>query len=143
MIDSFRGSYQWLSNFHERPVVYEGTKYPTAEHAYQASKALTIRDKETVLKAGTPGKAKRLGRSIRTRKDWDAIKDDVMLAIIRAKFENQELAARLCATWPHELIEGNTWGDTYWGVSMPSGKGQNRLGKILMQVRDEKMFNHG
>jgi len=110
--------------------------YPTVEHAYQASKCLYLGDAHTIIRARTPGEAKRLGRRVKMVANWDNIKDHYMLGFVRAKFvQNPDLAAKLIATGDEELVEGNTWGDTYWGVCR--GVGQNKLGKILMQVRQE------
>ena len=85
--------------------------------------------------AGNPGQAKRIGRRIELRPGWDDVRDEIMLDLIRIKFYLPSLATKLLATGDAELVEGNYWGDTYWGVSR--GRGENRLGQILMQVRDE------
>jgi len=71
------------------------------------------------------------------RPDWEAVKDDIMYRCVLAKFEDPILRQRLLDTGDQELIEGNTWGDTYWGVC--KGKGRNMLGKTLMAVR--KYYN--
>ena len=75
------------------------------------------------------------------RVDWHEIKDGVMLDLIRQKFSDKhpELRDRLIATYPRRLSEGNKWGDRYWGVDLRTGIGEDRLGKILMRVRDEIM----
>ena len=85
--------------------------------------------------AQTPGQAKRLGRKCLLRKDWEEAKDHAMLSVLRAKFANPELKEKLIATGDVELVEGNHWNDTYWGVC--NGIGKNMLGKLLMQVREE------
>lgn len=83
-------------------------------------------------------KAKRRGRQILLRPDWDAVKIGLMKEIVRAKFiQNPHLAGKLLATGNRQIAEGNTWGDTYWGVNLQTGKGENHLGQILMQVRRE------
>lgn len=76
-----------------------------------------------------------MGRHVKLRKDWNAIKTDVMLSLVRGKFQWPELQKKLLATGDAYLEEGNTWSDTCWGVC--DGRGENRLGKILMQVREE------
>ena len=81
------------------------------------------------------GKAKKAGREIICRSDWKEIKDSVMELALRIKFQNKVLCEKLLNTGNSELVEGNWWGDTYWGVC--EGKGENRLGKILMKIRDE------
>jgi hypothetical protein len=71
------------------------------------------------------------------RADWEDIRLEVMLNLLRQKFApGSELRTKLETTTPHELVEGNTWGDTFWGVC--NGVGQNNLGRLLMQVRDER-----
>jgi ribA/ribD-fused uncharacterized protein len=135
-IDSFSGEYRFLSNFWQHPVYMGGKRYPTNEHAFQAAKTTHVLEKEEIRGAETPGLAKRLGRTLSMRKDWEDIKQEVMYRINRQKFlYNDELGDRLIATGDAELIEGNHWGDTYWGVC--SGQGQNHLGKILMRVRED------
>lgn len=112
--------------------------WPSSEHAYQAAKSREHEDWVLICKASvTPGQAKRIGKSFAMRPDWEQIKFDVMLAIVREKFyQNQDLMDKLNATTPCQLEEGNAWGDKIWGISPPgSGIGENLLGKILMQVR--------
>ena len=135
MIGPFRGNYFFLSNMYSAPVTLDIRTYPCAETAFQAYKTEWSNEKDQFL--GLNGyEARKLGRRIPLRKDWEKIKDDVMLYIIKAKFEqNADLRLKLFATGNEELIEINSWGDTYWGVC--NGKGLNKLGKILMQVREE------
>lgn len=136
VIDSFSGEHQFLSNFwYEDVALPDGFLYKTNEHAFQAAKTLSEIQRREILVAPTPGKAKLLGRSVTLRKDWEFIKLNVMLHLTRQKFKNPLLAAKLLATGDAELIEGNHWGDKFWGVC--DGEGLNWLGKILMCVRNE------
>lgn len=134
MISTFRNDYEFLSNFYTGyPVEYNGIVYSSGEAAFQAQKC-PKRAKEFYSLG--PSEAKKLGRSVELRLDWEEVKDQIMLEVVRAKFGNDEVMARwLLATGDEELIEGNTWNDTYWGVC--KGKGKNKLGQILMQVREE------
>jgi len=135
-IASFSGEYQFLSNFWDATVSLEGESYRSTESAFQAAKTLNPDERKEIRMELTPGRAKRLGRRVQLRPDWDRIKDDVMLELVRQKFtRHPDLAARLLATGHATLIEGNTWRDTYWGVC--DGAGQNKLGQILMKVRGE------
>ena len=135
MINEFRGKYYFLSNFYERPVFYDGITYQNNEAAFQAQKTLDIEERKQFADL-SPSVAKRKGRKVTLRNDWEEVKFDVMLEICRAKFtQNQDLAEKLLATGDEELIEGNTWGDRIWG--MVDGTGKNWLGKILMQIREE------
>ena len=133
MIDSFRDGYFFLSNFYSVPVCYQGVTYQNTEAAFHAQKDLSRRNEFTSL---SPSGAKRLGRRVRLRGDWEQVKDDIMFDIVWYKFvQNPELAKQLIATGDEELVEGNDWNDRYWGVCR--GVGQNKLGKILQRVRSE------
>ena len=133
IIDSFRHEYEFLSNFYEHWFYWEGLLWPTSENAYQASKATNKVDREKVRTTGTPGWAKRIGRQIKMRADWEQVKDKAMYAIVKAKFSDPVMRKKLLATGNAILIEGNNWGDKYWG--QVNGSGENKLGKILMRVR--------
>ena len=137
MIDTikcFDGEYAFLSNFYECEVEWEGITYPSTEHAFQAAKVINPATRLVIAAAETPGKAKRMGRQVQLRGDWEQVKDMIMYEIVLAKFQqNRELADKLLDTAPAALEEGNTWNDTYWGVC--NGVGRNQLGKTLMTVR--------
>ena len=139
MISEFQNEYRFLSNFWPVPggVKLEGSKvrFPTVEHAYQAAKVKDITLWRHVASMSLPGEAKRWGRNIALRADWEHVNLPIMLNLVRQKFANDPLRAKLLGTGEHELIEGNHWNDTFWGVCR--GVGSNRLGKILMQVRAE------
>lgn len=143
VIDKFDDTaFRFLSNFYPAPVVYEGMEYPTSEHAYQAAKTLDIIQRQNVADQPTPGLAKRYGKAVSMRPNWDEIKVRVMCEIVDAKFtQNPRLAEMLVATQDAELVEGNTWGDTFWGVC--DGEGENMLGKILMGVRENLNIRNG
>ena len=98
-------------------------------------KTLDINKRRAIANASTPGLAKKMGRSVSLRPDWEDIKDDIMLEGLYRKFADDELADWLLDTGDEELVEGNWWGDRYWGVC--NGVGQNKLGKLLMKVRSE------
>lgn len=86
-----------------------------------------------------PNEAKKLGRKVKLRSDWEEVKDQIMYEICYQKFNfenNMDITMKLMKTKNIELIEGNTWNDTYWGVCR--GNGKNKLGKILMKIRKEK-----
>ena len=138
-IIQFRGANNFLSNFFPCNVRFEDATYPSSEHAFQAAKTLDKDERTMVQLCPSPAKAKSAGRRrITLRDNWDNIKDGIMLEIVRAKFaQNERLLRKLLVTGDAELKEGNTWNDTYWGVNKETGVGQNKLGKILMQVREE------
>jgi ribA/ribD-fused uncharacterized protein len=120
-----------------------GRVYPTAEHAYQAAKATTAADHDHVALAPTPGEAKQRGQEIASRSDWLEVREQVMLAVLRAKFApGSACAGHLLATGDAVLVEGNTWHDNTWGdcrCGQPACAvtGDNLLGRLLQQVRDE------
>lgn len=132
-ISEFRGEYYFLNNFFNAPIEYKGLKYLNNEAAFHAQKD-PLRAKEfTDL---SPNGAKRLGRRVNLRKDWDNVKIEIMYEINIAKFtQNQDLNKKLIETKNARLIEGNNWNDTFWGVC--NGIGRNELGKILERVRSE------
>lgn len=134
-IQSFRGKYAFLSNFYECPITVHGVTFNTVEHAFQAFKMTNAEDAEAIRICPTPGTAKRSARKRKLRTDWEQIKEEVMLLCLREKFKQPFLKEMLINTGEAELIEVNTWGDTYWGVF--GGRGLNRLGCLLMQVREE------
>lgn len=135
-IDSFNEEFEFLSNFFPSPVTdTEGNTYPTVEHYFQAMKTLNPEERKKIAAAPTPGKAKRMGRSVNLRKDWEQIKLSVMREGLRQKFSIPGLRDMLLETYDAELIEGNWWHDTYWGVC--NGVGENHLGKLLMEIREE------
>ena len=134
-IDRFRGKHAFLSNFHGHPFEWRGRSYSTSEHAFQSAKARDERMRERIRAAASPAEAKRLGRRADLRLDWEHVKDDVMHSILKAKFAVPALRDALLATGDAELVEGNTWGDTYWGVC--GGRGRNQLGRTLMRIRDD------
>lgn len=134
-IDKFDGEHKFLSNFYMRSFLFNGVVCKSGEHAYQAAKAHEPEHAAYVLEAATAAGAKARGRRIKMRPRFDSIKDIIMLQVARAKFNEFEMANMLLSTGDAELIEGNTWGDTYWGVCR--GTGLNKLGQILMLVRSE------
>jgi ribA/ribD-fused uncharacterized protein len=137
-ITSFAGQYRFLSNFYPAKFDYMGYNWPTAEHAYQASKSIDKNLWDLFAHGNiSAGESKRLGSEILIKPDWEKEKLHVMRNIVTAKFhQNEELMGMLLETKGFDLIEGNTWGDTFWGQS-PLGKGRNELGKILMGIRDD------
>jgi ribA/ribD-fused uncharacterized protein len=134
-IAEFRNEFRFLSNFYPAEVVLDGLTYKSVEHAYQAAKTLDLCERDKIVVAPTPGESKRVGRSIRMRQDWEDVKVGVMKGLLIQKFSNPELKRKLLDTGDAELVEGNKWGDCFWGVC--AGIGKNMLGKLLMEVRNE------
>lgn len=131
-ISEFKGVHYYLSNFYPADVTYKGITFKNNEAAFQAMKCPNIATSFATL---NPSEAKKLGRKVTLRSDWESVKEDIMREICFAKFfQHPDLMLRLVSTAPAELIEGNDWGDKEWGVC--NGEGKNKLGKILMSIRD-------
>ena len=137
-INRFSGPTAFLSNFF---VEKDGK---TAEHRFQAAKASNSREREWVLSAPTPGEAKQRGRRIQLPSDFEreVLEEMIMAKVLRIKFQDVGLRAKLLATGYLELVHGNHWHDVEWGVCnglCQSGPhppfGKNRLGQMLMNVR--------
>lgn len=138
-IDRFSGDFRFLSNFGEcAPFTHEGITYTTTEHFYQAMKTTDLGERQRIAKLPTPGQAKKAGSLLKLRSDWNIVREDMMKLALSYKFVPGSLCAELLlATGDVPLIEGNAWGDLYWGVSIKTGLGENRLGKLLMERRRE------
>lgn len=136
-VNVFRGEYGFLSNMHPASFEWDGRVYRCSEAAFQSAKCLDPFERERFSSmAGVV--ARREGKKVLLRKDWEDVKQGVMKEIVTAKFaQNPALLQKLTATGSMELKEGNTWHDTYWGVDLRTGKGENHLGRILMEVRKE------
>ena len=126
MISEFDKEWAFLSNFYWSEIEFEGITYPTNEHFFQAMKSLDINERRAIANCRTPGQAKRMGRQVALRPDWEEVKIDVMREGLYRKFADEE------------LVEGTWWHDRYWGVckcAKCGGKGENHLGQLLMEVR--------
>jgi ribA/ribD-fused uncharacterized protein len=151
-IDNFEGRWSFLSNFYPCEIKYQGIKYPSVEHYYVAmkintyqiidGKQYTLDDaRELIAKIPTAGQVKRLGRNkLQLRSDWEDVKLSIMEGGLRQKYAKDPLRQMLLDTGDAILIEGNFWHDNFFGsCTCPKcgNKGQNNLGKLLMQIRDE------
>jgi len=137
MITQFINEHRFLSNFWPAQVTIEGLTYPSVEHAYQAMKTTVNAERLPFTNPHRPAwDAKRMGRHLTLRPDWAYVRIDIMQQLIRQKFQEPTLREKLLATEDRQLIEGNSWGDRYWGQS-PVGQGENYLGRIIMQTRKE------
>lgn len=135
---SAREEWGWMSNFSAHGVKLDGAYWPTVEHFFQASKFVGTdpRHVASIQRARTPSDAARRGRdrSHPLRRDWEAVKDDIMRRAVRCKFETHaDLRELLLATGDEEIVEASPV-DYYWGCGQ-DGTGLNRLGQILMEVR--------
>ena len=151
-IVSFRNEFAFLSNFHilQAPIIAlldpadqsSRVRVYTSEHFFMMAKTQDPAERRKIAQAPTPGKAKRLGREVTLRADWEPVKLDVMLYALRKKFgNNPDIAKRLLKTGDRALVEGNVWHDNFWGncfcPKCMRKKGLNHLGRLLMKVREE------
>lgn len=144
MIDCFAGKYSFLSNFYDYPVTYNGLTYLNNEAAFQAQKTLDEKIRKEFITL-SPNLAKRKGRKLELRADWEEVKDKIMYEICEQKFNNFVKdcpGMKLDETGTEEIVEGNYWHDNYWGNctcdKCKNIEGKNQLGKILMTIRDNR-----
>lgn len=137
----FKGKFAFLSNFFPATFTWNNIRWNHAEGAYQAAKSGSFTE-QILFSQMTAVEAKRAGKKVILRPDWERVKYDIMYEIVAAKFnQNPPLLKRLLATGHATLEEGNYWKDRIWGVCPAgSGKGNNWLGKILMSIRDNYLF---
>ena len=134
MITRFSGEFRWLSNFTSCFVSLDGAAYSSTENAYQAAKTLDPEYRARFIGV-SPGAAKRLGGQVPIRPDWEDVRVRIMEDLTRQKYSCNPLRSKLLKTGSKYIIEGNTWGDTFWGVC--DGDGENHLGHIIMKIRAE------
>lgn len=137
MIKEFQGEYRWLSNFYPCSIILGGRDYPSVEHAYMSAKSDEEDWKIFCASTKSPGEVKRASRNIKLRADWDKIKIQVMKECLQQKYYEEPFYSKLRNTKDEYIQEGNNWGDTFWGVDLRTGKGQNTLGKLIMEIRDD------
>ncbi|MBD3237512.1 MAG: DUF1768 domain-containing protein [Candidatus Eisenbacteria bacterium] len=134
-----RGPYSWLSNFSRHPITMNGLEWPSVEHYFQAMKfPHEPARQERIRQKRNPLQAKRIAweRGAKVRPGWERLRDRVMLEAVRAKFEqHSELREALLETGSQPLVE-HSRSDAYWGDG-GDGRGKNKLGRILMQIREE------
>lgn len=126
-----------FSNFSFSPIVMDGIGYPTVEHAFQAHKTINKKERIEFKNARTPGVAKKMGRAVQLRSDWEEVKYKVMKGCLREKFKIPYYRNSLLDTEDAILIEdASRWNDCIWGTGREDN-GQNLLGKALMEIREE------
>ena len=149
-IGPFAGEYRWLSNFWPADVRFGGFVFPTVEHAYQAAKTTDPAVWRFIASLPSAGQAKRGGRGLAMRPDWDSVKLSLMVWLVRQKFQNGvgaiTLRQKMRCTNGRSLVEYNYWHDNYWGICqcqrcMAIADAKNHLGHILTSVRDDLLDN--
>ena len=139
MITSFKDDYEFLSNFYPCKITIAGYTFPSVENAYQAMKCANLSDYGQFINIG-PAEAKKLGRKVQLRSDWEQIKYNVMRQLLDLKFQDKVLLKMLQDTAPESIIEGNYWHDNYWGMCQcdkcKSKIKYNHLGELLQRKRN-------
>lgn len=141
IVNRFDGMYEFLSNFYPSTVQFDGASYPTVENAYQAAKTYDLMLRKQFEQC-SPGYAKKLGRQVVLRQDWESVKDDIMYELLKQKFApGSRLATMLLRTGTAYMCEGNMWHDNHFGACacdrcllVPH---MNMLGMMLMKLREE------
>ena len=151
MIDKFEGRWRFLSNFYPCVIEHQGIKYNSVESFYVAMKVndqqlingkyYTPGDfKEMIALIKNPAEVKKIGSKVKLRTGWDEKKFGFMEWAVREKFKDESLKQMLLTTENKEIVEGNYWHDNFYGqcsCDKCSGKGKNKLGNLLMQIRSE------
>lgn len=140
-ITEFQGDYRWLSNFSPCEIYLDGEEYRSVEHAYMSAKSDSPDWKAYCRDTESPGLVKRESKRLSVKENWNTIKLDIMAKCLTQKFNQEPYKSKLLATGERYIQEGNKWGDTFWGVDLKTGKGQNMLGTIIMNIRSELLKN--
>jgi len=145
---SFSKEYRFLSNFFPCNIIHDDLHFPSTEHYYQALKTTDYHTQLRVSSLSSAADAKDFGKKIMQndllfRDDWEDVKLKIMTEALLQKFApDSTLAQELINTNGYVLIEGNYWGDNYWGVDYKTGVGENKLGILLMRIRHKLIHNH-
>lgn len=139
LIIAFRGPYRFLGNESWCDVTFDGVVYPSIAHAFQSAKTLNKTKREEIRKATRFKQVSRLGATLVTRRDWKKVQCDILESLLRQKFAQPKFREVLLSTKDYKLINGDHRGETYWGMIYTGRKwvGDNRLGKLLMKIREE------
>lgn len=133
----FRGEYDFLSNFYKCSVEYDGIHYSSVENAFQAAKTLDLEERKQFEKC--PAKeAKKLGKTVKLRSDWEDVKVKIMCNLVFQKFNNSEYLRTRLLIVQDKIVEENFWHDNFWGICKCGrcAGGYNMLGNILQGVRE-------
>lgn len=129
----FQDDYRWLSNFAPCEIMYDGAIYPSVENAYVAAKTLD-KSARIRLQMCSPNAAKSIGKILMLRKHWQQLKVPLMRQFLIQKYNQEPYRQLLINTAGRYIEETNWWNDQFWGVC--GGKGENMLGKLIMDIRD-------
>lgn len=138
IIKEFKGEYSWLSNFTNCKINYQGKEYPSVEHAYMSAKCDAEEWKTICQDASIHASIiKKESRNIPLVSNWENIKLEVMYECLKEKYSQEPFKTKLLKTGEATIIEGNWWGDMYWGVCLKTQAGENKLGLLIMLIRNQ------
>lgn len=141
MINNFKKEYSWLSNFAVVTIGYGDLIFSSVELFYIAMKTKDEMKRWNISRAdpSEAGKLKKASRKWELREDWEDIKLEVMEYGLRQKFSQEPYKSNLLATGDQNIVEGNYWDDTFWGVDLKQNPnvGENHLGRLIMKIREE------
>jgi ribA/ribD-fused uncharacterized protein len=138
MIKEFQKEYRWLSNFALIEIRLGNKTYPSVEHAYMSMKCVDKDWKYFCATESNAGKVKRASKSIKLRPDWnDDFRLRIMNDLLRIKFKQEPYKTKLLETGNQNIQEGNMWNDKFFGICLKTGEGENHLGRLIMNIRDE------
>jgi predicted NAD-dependent protein-ADP-ribosyltransferase YbiA (DUF1768 family) len=141
MIKEFQGEYRWLSNFYPVAIRFQGWLFPSVEHAYQSAKSDDIHWKRFCLNPDVrAGEVKKRSHHIAVVPGWRQGRLKIMEELVDLKYDQEPFKSKLLATMEEHIQEGNFWYDTFWGVDLRTGRGENNLGKIIMEKRQRLQY---
>lgn len=137
MINSFRGYHAWLSNMYSCNIEFMGHKFKSVENAYMFVKRPSDLDWLNKCLELSPGDVKKASKLIAVREDWESVKLSIMYELLKKKFTQEPFRTDLLNTRGENIVEGNRWNDTFWGVDIKSSPnvGENWLGRLIMDIR--------
>lgn len=137
IIKEFQGEYRWLSNFATVDILHDEILYPSVEHAWVASKNTDVNWKRKCAASIHPSLVKKMGDDVDLREDWDEVKETIMKELLILKFNQEPFRTKLIETGNDYIMEGNWWGDKFWGYCLQKNEGRNLLGGMIMGIRLE------
>lgn len=132
--------YGEFSNFAKYPITIDGVVWPTSEHYFQAMKFTDNPEYQEQIRTTTSCTViKKLGRTrkVKLRDDWEDVKEEIMMTVLRAKFLAYDKLKDLLLSTGNKILVEHTTNDVYWADGGGDGKGLNRLGALLVELRNE------
>jgi ribA/ribD-fused uncharacterized protein len=137
VINNFRGYHAWLSNMYNCDIEFMNHKFKSVENAYMFAKNPNNEEWLNKCLSMSPGDVKKASKLISIREDWDSVKLSIMYELLKQKFTQEPFRTNLIETRNENIVEGNRWNDTFWGVDIKNtpNVGENWLGRLIMDIR--------